>query len=206
MNPCNPRDIAESLGKFRQEIYESFPLRRDATMNLLDSLCANTAAGSVVELSLNGPFDRKYSSVHDAIDRFAPAAGNRDRTTEGEEPREARTARARIVAAYIPPPSPERPFCLFGVDTTPNPRPFAATLPDRGVAYRPNPAPGNKPIVVGHTYSVAAALPELSPPSIRRGWCLWIADACPPRGRPPRWPPSKSAHCWRTRRFPTARR
>jgi hypothetical protein len=164
MNPRNPRDTAESLGKFRQEIYESFPLRRDATMNLLDSLCANTAAGSVVELSLNGPFDRGYSSVHDAIDRFAPAAGNRDRTTEGEERREARTARARIVAEHIPPPSRERPFWLFGVDTTPNPRPFAATLPDRGVVYRPNPAPGNKPIVVGHTYSVAAALPELSPP------------------------------------------
>ncbi len=99
-----------------------------------------------------------------AIDRFAPAAGNRDRTTEGEEPCQARTARARIVAEYIPPPSRERPFWLFGVDTTPNPRPFAATLPDRWVVYRPNPAPGNKPIVVGHTYSVAALLPELSGP------------------------------------------
>ena len=155
MNSRCTDNAAEPLGKFRQQIYESFPKRRDATMNLLDSLCANTAAGSVVELSLNGPFDRKYSSVHDAIDRFAPAAGNRDRATEGEEPREARTARARIVAEHIPPPSPERPFWLFGVDTTPNPRPFAATLPDRGVAYRPNPAPGNKPIVVGHTYSLA---------------------------------------------------
>jgi hypothetical protein len=60
MYPGNPRDTAESLGKFRQEIYESFPLCRDATVNLLDSLCTNTAAGSVVELSLNGPFDRAY--------------------------------------------------------------------------------------------------------------------------------------------------
>jgi len=164
MNPCSAQDSAESLGKFRQQIYESFPLRADATMNLLDSLCANTAARSVVELSLNGPFDREYSSVHDAIDRFAPAAGNQDRTAEGEECRQARTARVRLVAEHIPPPSQERPFWLLGVDTTPNPRPFAATLRDRGVVYHPNPAPGNKPIVVGHTYSVAAALPERSPP------------------------------------------
>lgn len=164
MNPCNPRDTAESLGKFRQEIYESFPLRRDATMNLLDSLCANTAVGSVVELSLNVPFDREYSSLHDAIDNYTIGAEGHDRTPEEEARRQARTARARIVAEHIPPPSQERPFWLFGVDTTPNPRPFAATLPDRGVVYRPNPAPGNKPIVVGHTYSVVATLPERSPP------------------------------------------
>ena len=150
MNPCNPRDTAESLGNFRQEIYESFPLRRDATMNLLDSLCANTTAGSVVELSLNGSFDRKYSSLHDAIDNFAIGADGHGRTPEDEARRKARTTRARIVAECIPPPSQERSFWLFGVDTTPIPRPFAATLPDRGVVYRPNPAPGNKPIVVGH--------------------------------------------------------
>ncbi|MTW22534.1 transposase [Allochromatium palmeri] len=48
------------------------------------------------------------------------------------------------------------------MDTTPNPRPFAATLADRGVVYQPNPAPGNKPIAVGHRSSVVAALPERS--------------------------------------------
>ena len=57
MNSRCTDNVAEPLGKFRQRIYESFPKRRDATMNLLDSLCANTAAGSVVELSLNVPFD-----------------------------------------------------------------------------------------------------------------------------------------------------
>jgi len=39
MNSYSPKDSIESLGKFRQRIYESFPVRRDATMNLLDSLC-----------------------------------------------------------------------------------------------------------------------------------------------------------------------
>jgi hypothetical protein len=44
MKTCSTTDTVESLGKFRQQIYESIPVRRDAAMNLLDSLCANTAA------------------------------------------------------------------------------------------------------------------------------------------------------------------
>jgi hypothetical protein len=164
MKPNSTSDTTELLGKFRQQIYESFPVRRDATMNLLDSLCANTAAASVVELSLNGPFDRKYSSVHDAIANFGRAANGPDQTPEEVQRRQAQRARALIVTEHIPPPSQERPFWLLGVDTTPNPRPFAATLRDRGVVYQPNPAPGNKPIVVGHSYSVVASLPEHSPP------------------------------------------
>jgi len=155
MKPCTLKDSTESLKKFRRQLYDGFPARRDASLNLLDSLCANRLADSVVELSLNAPFERGYSSITDAIDNFTIG-------TDGPE----RTAFARIVAEAIPAPSRERPFWLFGVDGTPNPRPFAATLADRGVVYRPNPAPGNKPIAVGHTYSLVAALPERSPPSL----------------------------------------
>jgi hypothetical protein len=54
----------------------------------------------------------------------------------------------------------QRNFSLVGLDTTGQPRPFAKTLTDRGIQYHPNPAPGNKPIVIGHSYSVLAALPE----------------------------------------------
>ena len=108
MNSRCTDNAAEPLGEFRQQIYESFPKRRDATMNLLDSLCANTVAGSVVELSLNVPFDRKYSSLHDAIDNFAIGADGHGRTPEDEARRKARTTRARIVAQCIPPPSRDR--------------------------------------------------------------------------------------------------
>lgn len=153
MKPCTLKDSTESLKRFRQQLYDGFPARRDASLNLLDSLCANTLADSVVELSLNAPFERGYSRITDAIDNFAIG-------TDGPE----RTAFARIAAEPIPPPSRARPFRLFGVDSTPNPRPFAATLADRGVIYPPNPAPGNKPIAVGHADSVVAALPERSPP------------------------------------------
>jgi hypothetical protein len=51
----------------------------------------------------------------------------------------------------------------LGLDTTPAVRPFAETLADRGVVYYPNPAPGNKPIGVGHRDSVLALLPERGP-------------------------------------------
>ncbi len=49
---------------------------------------------------------------------------------------------------------------LFGVDTTPALRPYAKTLSDKGIVYTPNNTPGNKPIGVGHSYSVLAHLPE----------------------------------------------
>jgi len=47
-------------------------------------------------------------------------------------------------------------FFLFGVDTTPALRPYAKKLEDRGIVHYPNPAPGNKPIGVGHSYSILA--------------------------------------------------
>ena len=41
-------------------------------MSRLDSLCANTQARSVVELSLNPAFERDYTSLYAAIEAFMP--------------------------------------------------------------------------------------------------------------------------------------
>jgi hypothetical protein len=46
------------------------------------------------------------------------------------------------------------------VDVTPQPRPFAQTLADRGMVYQPNMVKGNKPVTIGHQYSTVALLPE----------------------------------------------
>ena len=67
--------------------------------------------------------------------------------------------RMRVIADQCPLPV-NRNFYLFGLDTTTQSRPFANTLEDRGFQHSPNPAPGNRPITVGHAYSVLAALPE----------------------------------------------
>ncbi len=39
-------------------------------------------------------------------------------------------------------------------------RPFARTLEDRAFVYQPNPVGSNKPVTIGHAYSVVACLPE----------------------------------------------
>jgi len=46
------------------------------------------------------------------------------------------------------------------MDTTPHPRPYAKTLAERKYIYQPNTIKGNKPINIGHTYSILSVLPE----------------------------------------------
>ena len=49
---------------------------------------------------------------------------------------------------------------MFAVDCTPEPRVFSPTLEDRSFVYAPNTVCGNKPVTIGHKYSIAAYLPE----------------------------------------------
>jgi hypothetical protein len=48
----------------------------------------------------------------------------------------------------------------LGVDVTPQPRPYARTLKERGFVYQPTVIYGNKPITIGLQYSTVALLPE----------------------------------------------
>jgi hypothetical protein len=149
-------DTIQHVVEFRENLHRTFAFRSDATMDLIDAIAGNTSAKSVVELSLSSCFQRQYSSIHDAVDNFF-VPGNPSKAKE--ERHRQQQIRMRLLAAQIPEPV-QRKFFLFGLDTTGHPRPFAKTLADRGIQYHPNPAPGNKPIVVGHSYSVLAALPE----------------------------------------------
>ena len=49
---------------------------------------------------------------------------------------------------------------MFGLDCTSIGRPFAGTLADRGMVHQPTQIKGNKPITIGHSYSMLAAIPE----------------------------------------------
>lgn len=152
--------VVGALVNFRQRLHGALVYRADALFNLLDSLSGNTTAQSVVELSRNAPFTRQYSSLHDGVDNLQLRGAKAEMAP-------AATATAPLdwvglIADELPRPA-ERPFWLLGLDTTPAVRPFAETLMDRGVVYYPNPAPGNKPIGVGHCYSVLALLPERGP-------------------------------------------
>lgn len=148
------------LQQFRQKLYESFPRRADALIDLVDALSSNTTARSVVELSLSPLFRRGYGSVHDSIDNFFQATSI-EVASSGRRQREQRLI--RLIASQLRPPQEEK-FWLFGVDVTPGPRPFARTLPDRTFVYQPNPIRGNKPVAIGHQYSALLAFPEKATP------------------------------------------
>jgi hypothetical protein len=57
-------------------------------------------------------------------------------------------------------PPLEKGFALFAIDCTANPRIYADKVEDRTVVHAPNHVPGQKPITVGHEYSVLVHLPD----------------------------------------------
>jgi hypothetical protein len=149
------QNIAQ-LVEFRQSMYQQFDNRADTLMDLVDALSGNTTAQSVVELSLQPSFRRGYSSLFYAIaDYFDPGCAE-----EAAAKRRAEEGKLlRLIVPYIPRPQ-RRKFWLLGVDVTPWRRQFAQTLADRGYVYYPNAIRGNKPVTIGHQYSLLAVLPE----------------------------------------------
>ena len=112
-------------------------------MELLDALCSHTQAKSVVELSLQSCFRRTQSAIFKALDAYRPG----------------KDGLAHMVGPHLPPPE-QGTFWLVGVDVTPQPRPYAQTLAERGFVYQPSVIWSNKPITIGHQYSTVALLPE----------------------------------------------
>jgi len=150
----------EEMKQFRDRLYSIFPRRADAIMDLVDALCANTSARSVVELSLSPLFRRGHASVHDAVEEvFRP---KRVVLADAERGRLERDWR-RVVAPHLPAPR-QRPFWLLAVDTLPLARPHAETLSDRAFVHQAQAVPGRKPVTVGHEYSLVVGLPERSAP------------------------------------------
>lgn len=154
----NYNQSQQEFKQFRDKLYQSFDYRRDTLMELVDAIAANTTARSPVELSLSSLFRREYSALYKGIQELS-------RTTQSDSTEAIRSqksqAKARLcaIAELIPTPKPKR-FYLWAIDVTPLPRPYAKTLEERSIIYQPNTIKGNKPINIGHSYSVLAALPE----------------------------------------------
>ena len=127
------------LKQFRNEVYQNFNncKRTDMLMDLVDALSSNTTAKSVVELSLNPHFRRHYTALNKAV------------TVNALKDQQLASLACQTIGA----PN-KRKFHLLGTDVTSNPRPFAATLQDRCFVYQPNTIKGNKPIAIGHQYSI----------------------------------------------------
>jgi len=134
-----------NLSTLRQSIYNNFPTRRDANMNLLDALSSyGHRCKNPIELSESPYFERAYSSITDGIaDGLGAAKWDAIMTSIYRHANEEKQDRV-----------------VFITDTTPQPRANAKCVEDRHVTYSPNPAPGNKPITVGHEFSTLSLLPD----------------------------------------------
>lgn len=134
------------LAQYRARIFSFFNKRKDAVMNLLDAISSHAhQARSVVQLSEAPCFERQYSSITKAISKGLP--------TVDWKSIEKETYRTLFDSEEKEPP-------CFILDCTCNPRPFSKKLADRTITHQPNPAPGNKPICVGHQYSCVTVLPS----------------------------------------------
>ena len=148
-----------ALQRFRKKLYKFFPKRKDTIMNLLDALTGyGHKCDSVVQLSNASCFERKYSSITDVIADGLPEAN-------WSEIRKLVYQQINTDAHSKKKPN------RFIVDCTPNPRPYAKKLADRHITHAPNPAPGNKPICVGHQYSVLTLLPN-DPIAEEKHWLI----------------------------------
>ena len=112
-------DVKEFL-EWRKQLYNALNCRRETVIELLDALSSNRQAASVVELSLNPLFRRDYNSLYKGIQEFLPHQTN-DKY-EGQV-----NCLLDAVSLTIPTPV-SRHFNLLGIDTTPYPRPYSATL------------------------------------------------------------------------------
>ena len=108
-------------------------------MDLIDALGSMPEANTVVEYSLSPLFRRSYSTIFKAID----------------ESKLKEKLLAEQIVPYLPRPR-QWPFWLLMVDVTPNPRPYANTLEDRGMVYQPEVVKGKLPVTIGHEYSTVA--------------------------------------------------
>jgi hypothetical protein len=117
-------------------------------MDVVDTLASAVGIRSPVELTLLHAFrERHTSALYQAVRAF----------------RLSESTLLRLYVAQLP-EAQARPFHLLSVDTTPHPLPHARCLEDRGYVYAPAPVAGQKPVTIGHRYSLLAYLPEKADP------------------------------------------
>jgi DDE superfamily endonuclease len=154
MQIINHNQLIAQFRYFRQHLRGLFKSYSDSVIDLIDALASNSnGASSPVELSLSPLFERTYSSIYKAIEKSFSFNDNK------KKKRKKLRNLTRLIAEVTPKPE-KRPFYLFAMDTTPHPRPYSPTLPERGYIYQPNTIAGNKSIGVGHAFSFVSLLPE----------------------------------------------
>lgn len=106
------------IQQFRDAVYHKFSKRPDATMDLLDALTVARHVESPVALSTELPFRRRFSSVYDVLE---------------QEILESQVMHPLLYEAQPSDAEQVAGFRVYALDTTPNERPAAETLPERGL-------------------------------------------------------------------------
>lgn len=127
----NPKTIIQ---QFRQKLYQILPKRADASLDLIDALTVAGHVASPVALSEEVPFRRKFSAIYDVL-----SAGRLEPEQLHGLLAEFQPVECEQLAGYE----------VYALDTTPDERPEAETLADRGLLK----AQKNEPVRVGQKFS-----------------------------------------------------
>jgi hypothetical protein len=141
---------------FRDSLFHLFKFRADSTMDFIDAL-AESSTDSVVKVSLSNTFRRTYSSITDVFDNMFRKKP--DQNPSEEELLEGHLDITSLLARQCETEG-KRGFALFAIDCTAKPRIYAKTVTDRSIVHAPNHVPGQKPITIGHEYSLVVFLPD----------------------------------------------
>lgn len=120
--------------QFRQKLYQILPKRADAILDFIDALTVAGHVTSPVALSEEAPFRRRFSSIYDVL-----SAGRLEPDLLHGLLAEAQPAESEQMAGYE----------VYALDTTPDERPEADTLVDRGLLK----AQKHEPVRVGQKFS-----------------------------------------------------
>jgi hypothetical protein len=150
--------IVSKFQNFRYRLFQLFRYRAGATMDLIDAVSATNTADSVVKLSLSDLFRRTYSSLTDVLSSLFRT--NLKIPSIDEDKQKQAFKVTQLLAEECTSSSSKQDPVLFAIDCTANPRIYANKVKDRTNVHAPNHVPGQKPITIGHEYSVVAYLPN----------------------------------------------
>lgn len=122
------------LQQFRQSVYQILPRRADAIVDLVDALTVAGHVDSPVALSEEAPYRRKFSSIYDTLREGRIEAEQMHSILEKQQP-----ADCEQIAGYD----------AYAMDCTPDERPEAETLAERGLLK----AQKDAPVRVGQKFS-----------------------------------------------------
>ncbi len=142
------------LQQFRQSVYQILSKRADATLDFIDALTVAGHVSSPVALSEETPFRRKFSSIYDVLSEGCVEASDLHPILDKQQPSDCET-----IAGYE----------VYAIDTTPDERPEAETLEERGYLK----AQKNEPVREGQKFSwlvrlVAQKTSWVAPWDVRR--------------------------------------